>query len=315
MYYINGQFVPKEDAKISVLDLGLLRGLGVFDYLRTYGGRPFHLWDHLLRFRYSAEHIGLTLPQSLIEIEEIIQTLLKNDPFTESSLKIVLTGGVSPDQFFPQDKSSLIILAYPLVPPSPTFYSEGIKVVTTELGRSLPMSKTTQYASAIIALQRGKIHSAMEALYLNAHREILEGTTSNFFGFKNGILHTCCSEEVLIGITREVVRKLAKDHFPVELRPIRYDEIPLLEEAFITSSNREIMPVVEIDGVAIGSGKVGAKTKMLMELFHAYTQQGEWPQLHIPRYEPISQVQKIDLFVEPLPPSSPAAVRSSSSHR
>ena len=115
--------------------------------------------------------------------------------------------------------------------------------------------------------------------------EILEATTSNFFGFKDGVLYTCCSEEVLIGITREVVRNLAAPYFPLETRALRYEEVPELEEAFITASNKEVMPVVQIDSMKIGNGQVGPKTRLIMELFRSYTQSSEWPQLNIPRYE------------------------------
>ncbi len=284
MYYVNGQYVKEEEAKISVLDLAILRGFGVFDYLRTYGGRPFHLWDHLLRLRYSAEHIGLTLPNSLPEIEQIVHNVQKLNHLEEASIKIVLTGGVSPDQFMPQPKNNLIVFAYPLTSYPHHFFTDGIKVITTRLSRSLPTSKTTQYTPAIVALQRGKAQNAMEALYLNAQNEILEATTSNFFGFKNGTLYTCCSDEVLIGITREVVRSLAAAYFPIETRALCYDEIVDLEEAFITASNKEVMPVSQIDSIKIGNGQVGPKTRLIMEIFRSYTQRQDWPSLNIPRY-------------------------------
>ncbi len=284
MYYVNGQYVKEEEAKISVLDLAILRGFGVFDYLRTYRGRPFHLWDHLLRLKYSAEHIGLELPNTLTEIQQIVVTVQTLNQLEEASIKIIVTGGVSPDQFTPHTKTNLIVFAYPLTSYPHHCYTDGVKVITTQLNRSLPTSKTTQYTPAIVALQRGKAHNAVEALYLNPQNEILEATTSNFFGFKNGILCTCCSEEVLIGITREVVRKLAAPHFPIETRALHYDEIPTLDEAFLTASNKEVMPIVQIDSHKIGNGQVGPKTRLIMELFLSYTQSDDWPALNIPRY-------------------------------
>jgi branched-chain amino acid aminotransferase len=285
MYYVNGQYVQEEEAKISVLDLSILRGFGVFDYLRTYNGRPFHLWEHLFRLKYSAEHIGLTLPCSLPEIEKIVHKVQALNHLSEASIKIVLTGGISPDQFTPQPKNNLIVFAYPLTSYPHHYFTDGVKVITTRLNRSLPTSKTTQYTSAIVALQKGKAQNAVEALYLNAQNEMLEATTSNFFGFKNGVLYTCCSDEVLIGITREVVMNLAALHFPIDTRAIRYEEISELEEAFITASNKEVMPVVQIDEFKIGNGQVGQKTRFIMELFRSYTQQPEWPPLQISRYQ------------------------------
>ena len=285
MYYINGQYVKEEDAKISVLDLAVLRGFSVFDYLRTYNGRPFHLQEHLERLRYSAEHVGISLPNSLAEIEEIIHTVQKLNHLSEASIKILVTGGTSPNQFTPAPQGHLIVFAYPLTPYPSHYYSSGIKVITTKLNRSLPTSKTTQYTPAIVAMQTGRKESAQEALYLNATGEILEATTSNFFAFKNGTLYTCCSEEVLIGITREVVLRLAFPHFEIKTQAVHYSEMGDLDEAFITASNKEVMPVTQIDSQIIGNGQVGPKTKQIMELFRLYTQSTEWQGLAIPRYQ------------------------------
>ena len=285
MYYINGQYVKEEEAKISILDLCVLRGFGVFDYLRTYAGRPFHLKDHLQRLQYSTEHIGLKLPHSLDEIENIVHTVLKNNNLTEASLKMLITGGISQDQLTPPSCGNLILFAYPFTPCPREFQTNGIKVITTRLNRSIPTSKTTQYIPAILALQQGKAQNAQEALYLNTQEEILEATTSNFFAFKEDTLYTCTSNEVLLGITQEVVRQLASPHFPIITRALHYSDIATMQEAFITSSNKEVVPVTQIDSMKIGNGLVGPKTKKIMALFQAYTQAHNWPQLHIPRYE------------------------------
>ena len=283
MYYINGQYLKEADAKISILDLSILRGFSVFDYLRTYNGKPFHLHEHLLRLKYSAEHVGLTLPHSLKEIEQIILNVLKQSNLSEASIKILITGGISPDHFTPT-APNLIVFAYPLTPYPSHYFTEGINVATTRLSRSLPTSKTTQYTSAIVAMQQSKTHNAKEVLYLNAQEEILEATTSNFFAIKNGTLHTCCSDEVLIGITREVVLKLTSSHFPISTRALHYSEIPDIDEAFITASNKEVMPVIRIDSSPIKDGRVGPCTKKIMELFQSYTQTSPWQELSIPRY-------------------------------
>lgn len=284
MYYLGGHYVPQEEAKISILDLAILRGFGVFDYLRTYNGRPFHLRDHLERLNYSTKHVGLTLPHSLNTIEEIIDRVLNLNALPEASLKILVTGGISPDQFTPTSENNLIVFAYPLTPPPQNYYLEGIRTVTTRLARSMPTSKTTQYAPAIVALQQGKAQEAKEALYVNVQNEILEGTTSNFFAFKGDTLYTCFSEDVLIGITREVVLKLAAPHFKIEARALHTSEIPTLDEAFVTASNKEVMPVTYIDSIPIGNGRVGPRTNYIMQLFNAYTQSSCWTDLNIPRY-------------------------------
>jgi branched-chain amino acid aminotransferase len=284
MYFINGSYVQEKEAKISVLDLGLLRGYGVFDYLRTYGGKPFHLWDHLQRLQYSASEIGLDLPYSLKEISEIIDHILVSNKLKEAGIKIIVTGGISSDQFTPQQQSTLVIFAYPLATYPKHCYTEGIPVITTQLARSLPFCKTTQYIPGIVALQKGD-KNALEALYLNDRNEILEGTTSNFFGIKNDTLYTCCSDAVLTGITREVVLNLAEKHFPIRLERIHYEEVETLSEAFLTASNKEVMPITKINSQPIGSGTVGPVTQKIMDLFVKYTQQDQWPMLQISRYQ------------------------------
>lgn len=261
--YLNGAYLREEEAKIPVSDLGLLRGYGVFDYLRTYNGQPFRLWDHLLRLKSSAEQIGLHMPNTLEEIQQIVEELLEKNGFKESSIKIIVTGGISADQLLPEKKSSLIIMVYPFKPFPKEHYNKGIKVISTRNLRPFPAAKTTNYISAIFALQKAREKGAQDALYVNAQEQILETTTSNFFGFKDGVLITSASEEILMGITREVV--LSLDLFPTEIRPILYSE--KLDEAFITSSNKEILPVVQIDEMIIGQGIVGKNTKLIMSAF------------------------------------------------
>ncbi len=284
MFYIDGSFLEEEQAKISILDLGLIRGYGVFDYMRTYKGRPFQLYDHLLRLRYSAEHVGLSLSRSFEEIETIIQTLLKNSGLEEAGIKILVTGGVSHDQLLPQNNPSLMIYVFPLKPLPKECYLNGIKTITTKLLRIVPQSKTLQYIPAIMALKKGLLTNAQEALYLNKNKEILEATTSNFFAFKNGVLITPESEEILLGITRAVMLKLAKEHFPIEIRPVSITEWADFDEVFLTSSNKEVLPVIQIDDHVIRTGKVGKNTQFLMQLFAAYTAQKEWDLLNIARY-------------------------------
>lgn len=170
MFYINGVYTQQEQAKISVLDLGLVRGYGVFDYLRTYQGRPFHLQDHLLRLRYSAEEIGLELSHTLPEIQEIVETLLKETSYPESSIKIIATGGISPDQLLPQERPSLIVSVYPFSFFPTDFFVSGINATTTNLGRSVPKSKTIQYIPAIIALQKGRKKNAQRGSFSKRER-------------------------------------------------------------------------------------------------------------------------------------------------
>lgn len=277
--YLNGSYVKEAEAKIPISDLGVLRGYGIFDYLRTYLGKPFHLGDHLLRLKYSADQIGLDVPESLEKIEEIISKLLQENHSPESSIKIVVTGGFSSDHMMPENQPTLLILAYPFKPFPKHLYENGIQVITSELLRLTPSAKTTHYTSAIMSLRKAHKKGAYDALYLNRNQEILEATTSNFFAFKDGVLITPASEEILFGITREIVLKIAP--FKIETRPIHYNEIGSLDEAFVCSTNREIMPISQIDGASL---KLGENTRALMEVFQDYICSGKWDPLVIERY-------------------------------
>jgi branched-chain amino acid aminotransferase len=267
MYYVNGVYTREEDAKINVVDLGLLRGFGVFDYLRTYDNKPFHLWDHLERLKNSANVIGLHLPKSLEEIADIIYRLLEQNGFAESGIKVVVTGGGSSDGLMPEQKSGLIVITTPFKPFADYYYTRGVRAITTNFLRPFPKAKTTHYISAIVALQKAKEFGAEEAIYMNGKNEILESTTSNLFVFKNGVLVTSASDQILMGITRKLVLQIAKEKFPIEERPITLQELGACEEAFLTSSNKELVPLSQIDHFSF---TIGEKTRELRALFNDY---------------------------------------------
>ncbi len=284
MFYINGQFLSEPDAKISVLDLGLLRGYGVFEYFRTYNKRPFHLKEHLDRLEYSAQEIGLFLPESKSRIEEIIEELLKKNKYQESSIKILLTGGQSNDGLTLDGIPSLIIFDYPFIPLPLCLYQEGIHVCTSPILRSIPTCKTTHYIPALMALHKQKERAPQDVLYLNADQRILEASTSNFFAISGRQLITSASDEILFGVTREVVLNLGSDLFEIIFESLPYSQLPHIEEAFLTSSSRELLPIVQINDQKVGSGSVGEKTKELLKRFFNYTQSQNFSPMPIARH-------------------------------
>lgn len=284
-FYINGTYLSEDSANISILDLGLLRGYGIFDYLRTYQRRPFHLKEHLQRLKFSADEIGLSVPHSLEEIESIVETLIEKTPGEEISIKILVTGGISPDQFTPQNNSSLIAYAFALKPFREACYTNGVHAATSTLPRSIPRAKTIHYIPALMAMKKAREVEASEALFLSSEKGILEGTTSNFFAIKGKTLITAHSDELLFGITREVIINLARGLFTLEFRTLPLSEIESIDECFLSSSNREVMPIISIDGMTIGSGQVGKHTRLLMQRFSDYTRKESWPLLRIPRHD------------------------------
>lgn len=268
-FFLDGKFIKENEAKIKVNDLGLLRGYGVFDYLRTYNRIPFHLDDHLTRFFKSAKRINLKVPLTKREIEKIISQLIKkNKRAKELSFRIVLTGGETFDGKTSKKPSLFIITGKPHPYPKSVF-EKGIKICTLIYHRQLPEIKSLNYILAIANWERVLRKGAQEILYVFGN-QVFECSTSNFFIVKNGVLYTP-RENILEGITEEITINLAKRAgFIVKKKNLFLRETLYSDEAFITATDKEIMPVVKIDNFKIGNGKVGKITKELMKVFKEY---------------------------------------------
>ncbi len=266
IYYVNGKFIPANEAVISVNDLSILRGYGVFDFLRTYKGIPFYLNDHIMRFAESAKMIGITLPWSTNKLVELVIKTLNKNAHKEANIRIVATGGISTDCTIPDSNPGLIIMVSKVLKQPDWWYTKGIKIITTGCERFLPSAKSINYIPAIIALQKAYERNAVESVYVDRKENVLEGTTSNIFAFIGEDLVTP-GGSVLPGITRDVVIKLAKKYFDVKIQNISLKDLFEAKEVFITSSTKEVVPVVGIDEVLIGDGKPGFGTKNIMEAF------------------------------------------------
>jgi len=262
IYYVDGKFLPADQAMIPVDDLAVLRGLGAFELLRTYKGQPFALQAHLDRLAHSSEKIGLQLPCSLSEIARIVmETLARNRDrrHAESNIRIIVTGGSSPDFMTLQGRPRLLVLVSELPAPPPAWYTGGVKITTMHSRRVLPGAKSINYLSATVALKRARELGAVESAYVDHEGLVYECTTSNIFAFVGQVLVTP-GRKMLAGITRGVVLELARTMYPVEVRDLKFSELTAAEEVFITGTNKGVVPVVQIDDVVIGDGKPGART-------------------------------------------------------
>ena len=272
IFYVDGQFVPSDEATIPINDLALLRGYGIFDFLKTYKGKPLFLGEHIERLQQSAGQIGLDLPWSRRELTNIVmQTLAKNN-LPESNIRMVVTGGSSPDFITPQGKPRLLVLVTPLAEQPAWWYTEGVKIITIDSERNIPTAKSIDYIPATIALKEARRQDAIEAVYVDRAGYVLEGTTSNLFLFSDSRLITP-GRAILNGITRQVVLTLAEKSHTTEIRDIKANELYSAEEVFITGSNKEIVPVVKVDRTVVGNGKPGRHTRALMDAFVAYIHQ------------------------------------------
>lgn len=264
VYYIDGSFVPAEQAVIPVDDLAVLRGFGVFDLVRTYNGKPFFLKEHLERLHHSAAEIGLHVPWSHSELNEIVLDTLAKNNYPESNIRIVVTGGSSPDFTTPQDKPRLLVLVSPMPKLPESWYTDGVKLITRVTDRFKPGVKSINYIPATVALEEARRKGAIEALYLDREGYVLEGTTSNIFIFKENKLVTP-GRDILSGITRKVTLDVATTHFDVQIRDISRQELLGADEVFITGTNKGLVPVVQVDDARIGSGRPGPLTAKLTD--------------------------------------------------
>jgi branched-chain amino acid aminotransferase len=271
IYYIDGACVTEDKAVISAKDLAVLRGFGVFDFLITYNKRPFYLKEHVQRLDNSAKKIGLKLNHTNEAICSIVkETVLRNTHHDESNIRIVYTGGISSDGVTPEGNGKLMVMVTPKLQLPTWWYTDGAKIITLDIERFIPGAKSTNYLTAVWALQQAHHQEAIEAIYVDRNNHMLEGTTTNFYFFKDNKLITTQSD-ILPGITRSVVIELVKDHFDIKFRDIGKGEIASMEEVFISGSNKEIVPIIQINDTPVGGGKPGPNTRQVMQLFKDHT--------------------------------------------
>ncbi|RJQ34088.1 hypothetical protein C4568_03015 [Candidatus Parcubacteria bacterium] len=270
--YLNGKILPVSEAKVGVNDIGLLRGFGIYEAMRTFNRVPFMFADHMTRFHTSTDALKLTIPESDEEIHRIIAQLVdKNIPEGKDAvIRFILTGGeaIGGIEYNPKHPT-FYILVEELKPLPPEVFEQGCTLLVHEHQRVFPGYKTTNYITAVLLQEERKKAGALEILYTYKGK-VLEPATSNLFIVKNGKIATA-KDDILAGITRKVSIDLARKEFQVDERDVSVDEMYAADEAFLTSSFKDIVPVVEIDGKKIGAGVPGPVTKRVMQLFHEFT--------------------------------------------
>ncbi len=276
IYYVEGKFVPSDEAVIPVNDLAILRGLGAFDFMRTYAGKPFCLRAHLERLEASTRKIGLQFPWTMDALAQLVMETLSRNSHKESNVRIIVTGGSSPDFMNPRGNPRLIIMVSPLPDMPSEWYSNGIHVITQIAERALAGAKSINYVQASLALEAARKRGAQEAVYTIPQGLVLEGTTSNIFAVTAGSLITP-GRGILPGITRQVILDLARSLFSVKIRDVFLSELLEADEVFICGTNKGIVPVVQVDDTVIGNGKPGPKTRLLIQSFPEFVRTYDAP--------------------------------------
>ncbi len=271
--YLNGQYLPLADAKISVMDRGFLFGDGVYEVIPAYAGRLFRLENHLERLDNSLRSIRLKNPHSHDQWRTILTALLKKD--LDQSIYLQITRGAAPkrDHAFPQDVPPTVFAMVSGITPH-SDPDNGLKAISMEDSRwKLCDTKAITLLANVLLRQEAVDKGCVEAL-LFKDNYLTEGAASNVFAVIDGILSTPPkSPAILPGITRDVILEIArKNNIPCSEQAISRSEIKKATEIWITSSTREIIPIVELDSEKIGDGKPGPVWKTLYTLFQEYKQ-------------------------------------------
>ncbi len=273
--YLNGTLMPAQEATISPLDRGFLYGYGLFETMRSYNGRVFRLDRHLARLRRSAAMLALASELEAYDLEQAIYKTLEANRLKDARIRLTVSAGLGERGLAPPNLGPITVMVFveKLVLPSPQVYRRGIRaaIVSTRRSSLSPLSqiKATAYLDSFIALSQAVALGAEEAILLNERGFIAECSTSNIFLVAKGLLFTPSQESgILPGITREAVLELARD-LGIEAIEGEIPETDLFraEEAFLTTSVREIVPITSVDGKPIGSGRPGPVTKRLMAAY------------------------------------------------
>lgn len=274
---INGRICSEQEAVVSVFDHGFLFGEGVYEVLRTYGRQPFLFEAHQRRLRESAQRIGLDVPLDDGEIlARIRATIDALGAPGEVYVRLLLTRGVGEFSYDPRvcPTPTLVIIARPFTPPPADIYERGVTIALVDVVRNHPRSvdpriKSNNLLNNALAAQQAIARGAFEALMRNYRGEIAECSQSNFFIVRGGeVLTPPLESGLLAGITRAFVFELGKElRIPVREAILHDEDLATASEAFITSTTKEIVPVVRIDDRLVGDGVPGPVTRRLLAAF------------------------------------------------
>lgn len=273
--YLNGEFLPKDEARVSVLDRGFLFGDGVYEVIPVYGGRLFRLEQHLDRLDQSLAGIRLANPHTRPEWRQIIGQLVELQGGGDQSVYLQVTRGAAPkrDHAFPTDvRATVFAMSSPLTPNPPEVAQQGVAAITLEDIRwKYCHIKAVTLLANVLLRQQALDGGAVESILIR-DGEVTEGAASNVFIVRAGELLTPPKGPFLLpGITRDLILELAAANgIPHREAAITEADLASAAEIWVTSSTREILPVTTLNGVPVGNGKPGPQWTRMAALFQAY---------------------------------------------
>jgi branched-chain amino acid aminotransferase len=276
LVYLDGHFVAREKALVSVFDHGFLYGDGIYETIRAYGGRLFLLKKHLTRLKHSAGAISLTLPLPLEKIGDALIESLRVNKLRDAYVRLQISRGPGEIGLDPAlcPAPTMVITAKPFHDYPETYFENGVDVAIVKTRRNHPLAlppsiKGTNFLNNILAKIEAKKARAFEGIMLNWQGYVAEGTISNIFLAKKGVLFTPHLDTgILEGVTRDLVLRLAaRKKMTVYERLLRPGNVYAADECFITNSTMEIMPVTKVDKKVIGTGRPGPVTTTLLQAY------------------------------------------------
>ena len=266
--FFNGQFIDEQKATLHVSDLSIQRGYGVFDFFRTIEHVPLFLDDYLDRFYGSAETLRLPVPLDRNKLTTVIYDLIDQNKIAESGIRLSLTGGYSPDSY-ELSIPNFIITQSPLKPPPARWLEQGMKLITHEYLRDLPSVKSINYLTAVWLQEKVKQKGADDVLY-HLNSEVSEMPRSNFFIITEDDVIATPAKNILRGITRKHLIEMASSSHTIEERAVTLRDVLSAKEAFMTSTTKQLVPIVQVDNNVIGNGRPGVITTELNTRFRVY---------------------------------------------
>jgi branched-chain amino acid aminotransferase group I len=278
--HLNGKLIRREDARISVFDHGFLYGNGLFETMRAYRGKIFRAKQHLKRLFLSIECLQYPLALTPASLEKAVYETIEANRTPDASIRLTVTRGKGDPVPDPETcgDPTVIIITRPYLPPSPALYSRGYSAMIVRMRQSAQLPavtmKTSSFITPLLARREAKTSGCNEGIVVNTDGFLTECTVSNIFMLRGDRLQTPSRETGLLpGITREAVMELAERHnlLPEE-GTFTPEQLLSADEAFVTNSLIEIMPLVKVDGHRIGSGSPGAATRKLMTAYRELVQ-------------------------------------------
>lgn len=270
---MNGRFVKKEEATVSVFDHGFLYGDGIFEGIRVYNGNIFRLREHVERLYDSAKSIMLTIPYTLEEMEELVANTVRKNGLKDAYIRLVVSRGIGDLGLDPAKcpHPNVIIIADQISIYSQELYDNGLEIISVPTRRNLPDAlnpkiKSLNYLNNILVKLEANNAGMGEALMMNTDGYVTEGSSDNVFIVKRGVVYTPPTYlGALAGITRQAIMDICERvGYTVKEEPFTRHDVYVADEVFLTGTAAEVIAVVKVDGRTIGTGKPGSVTQHLL---------------------------------------------------